>query len=90
MTIKLPQHHSLWVYPECDPGWKKEITEEFNIHPVTAEVLASRPFKTLEEIHGFLYAKLPDLYDPDLFPDMDKAVDRILNALKKRKNPYLR
>lgn len=85
MTIKLvPQHHSLWVYPECDPAWKKEIIQEFNIHPVTAEVLASRPFKTLEEIHGFLYAKLPDLHDPDLFPDMDKAVDRILHALKKK------
>ena len=85
MNIKLvPPHHSLWVYPECDPAWKKEIIQEFNIHPVTAEALSARPFKSLEEIHSFLYAKLPDLHDPDLFPDMDKAVDRILTALKNK------
>lgn len=82
MSTKLAsQHHSTWVYPECDQAWKKEIVQEFNIHPVTAEVLAARGFKNLEELHGFLYAKLPDLHDPDLFPDMDKAVERILKAL---------
>ena len=85
MSTKLgPQHPSTWVYPECDPDWKKEIIQEFNIHPVTAEVLASRKFESLEEIHSFLYAKLPDLHDPDLFPDMDKAATRILKALKNK------
>jgi single-stranded-DNA-specific exonuclease len=85
MNTKLAsQHHSIWVYPECDQAWKKEIIQEFNIHPVTAEVLASRNFESLEEIHSFLYAKLPDLHDPDLFPDMDKAVERILKALKNK------
>ena len=49
---------------------------EFTIHPATAQVLASRGLK-IYEIHDFLYAKLPNLHDPHLFPDMDKAVDRI-------------
>lgn len=76
-------HHEgpLWVLPEQDSSWVKQIIDEFNIHPVTAEVLASRDFKTLEEIHDFLYAKLPDLHDPDLFLDMDVAVRRVLKAL---------
>lgn len=74
----------LWIYPKTDPKWVKEIIQEFNIHPVTAEVLASRNFKSLEEIHSFLYAKLPDLYDPELFPDMDKAVERVLLALENK------
>ncbi|MBS0624790.1 MAG: single-stranded-DNA-specific exonuclease RecJ [Verrucomicrobia bacterium] len=72
----------LWVYPEKNPSLFQAIVHEFNIHPVTAQILISRGFKSLEEIHEFLYAKLPNLYDPDLFPDMDKAVDRILIALK--------
>ncbi len=72
----------LWVYPDSDPEWIKTIISEFNIHPVTAQVLASRGFTDLEEIHDYLYAKLPDLFDPNLFPDMGKAVERVLTALK--------
>ena len=72
----------IWVYPKHDDERVKEIIREFNIHPVTAQVLSARGFSSLEEIHSFLYAKLPDLHDPDLFPDMDKAVARILSALK--------
>lgn len=74
----------LWVYPEVDEEWVKEIIQEFNIHPVTARVLAARKFGSLEEIHSYLYAKLPDLFDPELFPDMDKAVERVLAALKNK------
>jgi single-stranded-DNA-specific exonuclease len=72
----------IWIYPQIDPEWHKMIIKEFNIHPVTAHILASRGFKSLEDIHDYLYAKLPHLLDPQLFPDMDKAVDRILEALK--------
>jgi single-stranded-DNA-specific exonuclease len=71
----------LWVYPEKNPAFLQSVISEFSIHPVTAQILLSRGFKSLEEIHEFLYAKLPQLHDPDLFPDMDKAVDRIVQAL---------
>lgn len=76
----------VWVYPKVDPEWIKTITLEFNIHPVTAQILASRGFTTLEDIHEYLYAKLPNLFDPQLFPDMDKAVDRIGKALEKKES----
>ncbi len=72
-----------WVYPEKNQALFDEIINEFNIHPVTAQILISRGFKTMEEIHEFLYAKLPNLFDPDLFPDMDKAVERIITAIHK-------
>jgi single-stranded-DNA-specific exonuclease len=76
----------LWIYPNKDPALLQEIIAEFNIHPVTAQILISRGFKTVQEIHEFLYAKLPNLFDPDLFPDMDKAIDRILIAIKKKES----
>lgn len=75
---------TFWVYPKTDPIWVQKIIDEFNIHPVTAQILASRGFNTLESIHDFLYAKLPNLIDPYLFQDMDKAVEHILNTLKNK------
>ncbi len=74
----------IWIYPSKEPALLQEITSEFNIHPVTAQILISRGFKTIQEIHEFLYAKLPNLFDPDLFPDMDKAVGRVLAAIRSR------
>ncbi len=78
------QDATFWVYPEVDETWNDAIIKEFNIHPVTAQVLAGRGFKSLEEIHDFLYAKLPDLLDPHLFPEMDRAVARVLKALNNK------
>lgn len=82
----LSWHHihgePLWVYPKSDPQWKETIVKEFKIHPVIAQILVSRGFTTLEEIHDYLYAKLPDLCDPFLLAEMPQAVDRICKAIK--------
>lgn len=75
-----------WVYPKTDPQWKESIIKEFKIHPVTAQILVSRGFTSLEEIHDYLYAKLPDLYDPFLMAEMQQAVDRICAAVKNSEN----
>lgn len=71
----------LWIYPKQNLPWKEAIIKEFKIHPVIAQVLVSRGFTSLEEIHKYLYAKLPDLYDPFLMPEMQAAVDRVSKAL---------
>lgn len=77
------QPEPIWIDPKQDPDWLRKIIEEFHIHPIIAQILVSRKFTTLEQIHHYLYAKLPDLYDPKLFADMGKAVQRIAKALKK-------
>ena len=76
-----PQRETTWVYPKVDPDWTKAIVDEFNIHPATAQVLANRGFDSIEDIHDYLYAKLPHLLDPNLFPEMDKAAERVIEAV---------
>lgn len=81
-SLQQQDDDSLWIYPEIDAEWNRKIIAELNIHPVTAQVLASRGFTELDQIHDYLYGKLPNLLNPNLFPEMDKAVARILHALK--------
>lgn len=76
----------LWIYPKDDPQWKEAIVKEFKIHPVTAQILVSRGFTTLESIHDYLYAKLPDLYDPFMLSEMQEAVDRVCKAMANKEN----
>ncbi|MCF7852279.1 MAG: single-stranded-DNA-specific exonuclease RecJ [Simkaniaceae bacterium] len=70
----------IWIDPVQNKALCQTFIEEFHIHPVTAQVLVSRGFETTKKLHDFLYAKLPNLYDPDLFPQMQLAIDRIYKA----------
>lgn len=73
----------VWIYPEDKKDWMDEIVKEFHIHPVSAQVLVSRGFQSLSDIHHFLYSQLPDLHDPYLLNDMPAAVKRICDAIEK-------
>lgn len=70
-----------WVYPTTSE-FKNEIIREFHLHPVTAQILVSRGFTSIASIHDFLYAQLPDLYDPFLMTGMAQAVERICKAIE--------
>jgi len=73
-------YRPIWVDPIQDEKLCQAFIDEFHIHPVTAQVLVSRKFKTTEAVHDFLYAKLPDLLDPALFPEMKMATERLYRA----------
>ena len=79
----------IWIPPKDDPKLRELFEKEFNIHPVSAQVLLTRGFKTTEEIHSFLYAKLPNLHPPSKLLDMDKAVPRIYQAFQKKENIFI-
>jgi single-stranded-DNA-specific exonuclease len=74
----------LWVYPAVNPQWSSAIGAQFRLHPITAQILAGRGFSNLEQVHQFLYGKLPDLIDPYLLPDMDTAVHRVHAAISQK------
>lgn len=76
----------LWVFPKEDPQLKEAIIKEFSIHPVAAQFLISRGLISFDQIHQYLYAKLPDLHDPFLLGEMPQAVARILQAIRNKEN----
>lgn len=80
-----PQY-PLWIYPTYSPEWCNTIVNEFNIHPVVAQILVSRGFSNLEEIHNYLYAKLPNLHSPNLLLGMSEAIKRMHQALEQKEN----
>ncbi len=74
------QEAPLWVYPKTDEELQNAIIKEFRLHPVTAQILVARDFESLENIHSYLYSKLPDLLDPFLLSGMNQAIARICQA----------
>lgn len=80
------EDHPVWVYPKSDPVLKERIVKEFKLHPVIAQILISRGFESFQQIHDFLYAKLPDLHDPFLMAEMPQAVERVCRALRDQEN----
>lgn len=84
-----PEHERdepIWNYPKTDDKLKESIIKEFNIHPVIAQILVSRGFNSLQQIHNFLYAQLPELHDPLLMAEMPQAVNRVCQAIENKEN----
>lgn len=75
----------VWIYPKPKEEWTEQIVKEFAIHPISASILSARGFESLDQIHNYLYAQLPDLHDPKLFQDMPTVVRYIARMLKEEK-----
>ncbi|MCB5245763.1 MAG: single-stranded-DNA-specific exonuclease RecJ [Candidatus Cloacimonetes bacterium] len=61
----------------------KDISASLKCPKIVAELLYRRGLFTPEAIDAFFNPRLEQLLDPFLFPDMEKAVQRILRAIDK-------
>lgn len=77
---------ALWIFPAKNRDLVDNISKEFKIHPVIAQILISRGYTTFDQINKYLYAKLPDLCDPFLLNEMPQAVERICAAIRDKEN----
>ena len=76
-----------WSYnPPSEAQLKlaEEMAEELRISPVIARVLISRGIDSEIEARKFFRPQLTDLHDPFLFQDMQKAVNRLNEALGRK------
>ena len=69
-----------WVVSPCDRDAAATIAENCGVEPFAAFLLCSRGMTDEFEIESFLYDT--DLIDPYTLPDMEKAVDRVNQALE--------
>jgi single-stranded-DNA-specific exonuclease len=60
------------------------LQRSLKISPVICKILAQRGLETFEQSKDYFRPQLDQLHDPRLMKDMQKAVDRILQAISKK------
>jgi single-stranded-DNA-specific exonuclease len=73
-----------WEYYQIDEALIYEIAKNNNISTLLAKILLNRGIDTNEKIEKFLHPKIEYLYDPYLLCDMEKAINRIIDAINKK------
>jgi len=73
-----------WVLKEKAAEEKVlRLMKELNVEATIAELLIQRGIETYDAARVFFRPELSDLHDPFLMKDMDKAVERLNEAIKK-------
>ncbi|MBI4714887.1 MAG: DHH family phosphoesterase, partial [Nitrospirae bacterium] len=72
-----------WIRCEEDPGHRERISEGLGVSPIVAQILINRGVREMEDARKFLAVSPNDLHSPFLLKEMDRAVDRILQAMSR-------
>ena len=65
----------------ADPEKAAQLAAELGIDRVLADLLVQRGVETFDQARSFFRPRLEDLHDPFLMTDMDKAVQRLHEAI---------
>ena len=72
-----------WLFkPEGNPADVQRLATELNIDPSLANLLVQRGVNSFEDERRWFRPSLDDLLDPFLMKDMDKAINRLQQAIK--------
>ena len=77
----------IWEYNElsdADKSTASALANSLGINPVMGTLLVNRGIRTEEDARKFFRPQLTNLLDPFLFEDMQKAVDRLNEALGRK------
>ncbi len=76
-----------WIFNSLTPEQKTDqaaLSEALGVGRILSQLLVQRGINTFDEAKKFFRPDLNDLHDPFLIKDMDKAVDRLNNALSQK------
>ncbi len=73
-----------WQYYETNEELVEQISNKFNINKLLAQILMNKGITEEKEIEIFINPKRNNFYDPFLMPDMEKAINRIINAIQNK------
>lgn len=71
-----------WVLPDGSADQVSRLASELSLHPLAARVLVSRGYRTPGAASAFFADGLGDLPDPFTMKGMERAVERLLRALR--------
>ena len=71
-----------FIKEKSDAQTVKNLAEKLNINNHLSNLLVQRGITDFEGAKYFFRPKLSDIHDPFLMKDMDKAIQRIKNAIK--------
>jgi len=76
-----------WVVkPQGDQETIESLSNDLRINKLLVNLLIQRGVKTYEEARGFFRPSIEHLHDPFLMKDMDKAIDRINDAITNKEH----
>ena len=78
-----------WQYYQQNKELVKQISENHNISTLLAQILINRNIVDDSQIDIFLQPKRNDFHDPFLMLDMEKATDRIMQAIKNKEKTII-
>lgn len=84
-TAVRPQAQSRWILPAVpDAAAIETLCRELSLPPLVCRLLVSRGFAHPEEAKRYLRPRLDHLHEPSTLGDLDRAVDRIVRAIRVR------
>lgn len=75
-----------WTILKDDEQKTASLHKALNIHPLICKILSQRGIESFEASKDFFRPQLSDLHSPWLMKDMDKAVERVLQAIEQNEN----
>ena len=73
-----------WKILEADAAKTALLQQSLSIHPVLCGILVQRGIESFDQAKAFFRPQMEDLHSPWLMKDMEKAVERILDAVSKK------
>jgi single-stranded-DNA-specific exonuclease len=70
-----------WNILTADKNKLASLHQSLNVNPILCKILVQRNIETFEEAKDFFRPSLSGLHSPWLMKDLDKAVERIINAI---------
>ncbi|MFC1569951.1 single-stranded-DNA-specific exonuclease RecJ [bacterium] len=72
-----------------DNSKSQQLMEALSVPQIIADILVNRGVETYDVARQFFAPEWDDLYDPFLMQDMDKAVDRVISALRQNERIFI-
>ena len=82
MNYSIEQQREKIIIKSFDKVLAAELSKELSVPLAVGQILVQRGLKTVEECTAFFNPQVTDFHDPFLFADMEKAVDRIMKAVR--------